>query len=66
MVFVYILALIGLLALIALAVVAVAEPSEPPEPEVDPYEDALGAVARIQAGAWRAVAELRELEGRER
>jgi len=44
MVFVYILALIGLLALIALAVVAVAEPSEPPEPEVDPYEDALGAV----------------------
>ncbi len=65
MVFVYLLALIGLLALIALAVVALTEPTESPEPEADPYEDALGAVARIQAGAWQAVEELRQLDRRE-
>jgi hypothetical protein len=65
MIFVYLLALIGLLGLLALSVVAVliaARPTSRKEPE-DSFDLALSAVARLQSSAWRAVQELRELDG---
>lgn len=67
MFFVYILALIGLLTLLGIAgwVLSVwsGAPSEAPATD-DPYDDALAAAARLQARAWEAAHELRQL-GRE-
>ncbi len=64
MVFVYVLALIGLAVLIVIAVAAIAALSEPSEERAtdDPYDAALDAVARLQAAAWTAIHELKDLE----
>lgn len=60
MAFVYTLALIGLIALLVLAASGLAYGLDEPEPD-DPYEQALVAAARLQAGAWEAIHELRRL-----
>lgn len=64
MVFVYLLAFIGLFMLLGLAAVAVlgaAQQLDGEEPE-DSFDLALSAVARLQAGAWRTIQELRNLD----
>ncbi len=63
MVFVYLLALIGLLTLLVLAVVAVFGSGHHGGDEPgDGFDVALSAVARLQAGAWHAIQEIRELD----
>ncbi len=68
MIFVYLLAFIGLFLLLGLAAAAVlgaARHFDGGEPE-DSFDLALSAVARLQAGAWRAIQELRELDSRKK
>ena len=65
MALVYVLAAIGLIALLglaALAVVLALEGPDRPEDVSDPYAEGLAAVARLHAGAWQAIQELRGLE----
>lgn len=62
MLFVYVLALIGLVALVGLAAAALMQPPAPRGEDPDPYDEALEAVARLQAGAWQAVQQLRQLD----
>lgn len=67
MILVYLLALIGLAALILLAglfLTALALYGRSEEPE-DAFDLAASAVSNIQAGAWQAIQELRDVPGRE-
>jgi hypothetical protein len=63
--FVYLLALVGLLCLFVLAglaiVSALRDPAGPPAAG-DPFDEALSAVATIQARAWEAIHQLRALD----
>lgn len=65
--FEFLLALIGLATLLALGVVAIAG-SRPradyDEPE-DAFDEAVGAASRLQARAWTAIREIRELSREE-
>lgn len=64
MVLLWLFALIGLATLLGLAVLAVvgaARNQANPEPE-DAFDVALAAVSRLQAGAWSAIQELRDLD----
>jgi hypothetical protein len=63
---VWVLALIGLATLVGLAVLALVSAARTPvnpEPE-DAFDVALAAVSRLQAGAWSAIQELRDLDQR--
>lgn len=60
MFFVYLLAALGLAVLLVLAASGLAYGLDEPDPD-DPYEQALAAAARLQAGAWEAIHELREI-----
>lgn len=68
MVFVYLLALIGLLTLLALAASAILGAGRGliGRDSEDSFDLALSAVSRLQASAWRAVQELRQLDGHSR
>lgn len=64
LIFIFALSLIGLVTLMglaALAVLGVARHLGDDEPE-DSFDLALSAVARLQAGAWHALQELRGLD----
>jgi hypothetical protein len=67
MFFTYVLALVGLITLVGIAIAAIViswqhqiGPTDPVSD--DPYDEALGAAARMQAAAWTAVHELRALD----
>jgi hypothetical protein len=61
MFFVYCLALIGLGVLVFLAWAALADAISEVNDDSDPYDEALDAAARLNAGAWEAIQELRQL-----
>lgn len=66
MIFVYLLAIIGLLTLLGLAAAAVlgAGRSLGSNEPSDSFDLALTAVSRLRASAWKAIQELRALDGR--
>jgi hypothetical protein len=62
MVFVYLLAAIGLVSLIVLATAAIGDTRDPGSPaSADPFDAAVNAAAELNAEAWKAIHELREL-----